>query len=277
MTGRHRSRPADEIVEEVRLLVKKGVKEFLLIAQDLTYYGIDTCKRPVLGELVRRISDVPGVEWIRLHYAYPSVNFPFDILDIIRERSNVCNYLDLALQHISDPVLKKMRRNITSAQTYDLLARIRDISPGIHLRTTLMVGHPGETARDFEELLGFVEKARFERMGAFMYSNEEGTYSFNNYKDDIDEKTKQSRLDALMSLQEGISASINREKTGKILKVIIDREEDSHYAGRTEYDSPEVDNEVFVSKDSRLVTGDFYKVCVKKTDTFDLYGEAIIS
>jgi ribosomal protein S12 methylthiotransferase len=277
MTGRHKSRPAEEIEEEVRRLVGRGVKEFQVIAQDLTAYGSDLYERLAIAQLIERIADIQGVEWIRLHYAYPSLQFPFDLLRVIRERDNVCNYLDIAFQHISDPMLKRMRRNITRDHTYALLERLRTEVPGIHLRTTLMTGHPGETEDDFGELAEFVKKARFERMGAFMYSHEEGAYSYKHYKDDIAPEVKQSRLDTLMNIQEGISASINASKTGKTLKVIIDREEEGFYAGRTEYDSPEVDNEVFVSKERKLRIGEFYTVRIHKTAPFDLYGEAMKS
>jgi ribosomal protein S12 methylthiotransferase len=276
MTGRYQSRPVEEIEQEVRSLTQQGICEFQVIAQDLTYYGLDRYKRLALPELIERLSDLPGVEWIRLHYAYPSL-FPFDLLRVIRERPNVCNYLDIALQHISDPLLQRMRRNITREETLRLLARIREEAPGIHLRTTLMVGHPGETDEDFEELVDFVRKIRFERMGAFAYSHEEGTYSHAHYPDDVAPETKQERLDRLMRIQQDISAEINAEKEGKTLKVIIDREEDAYYIGRTEFDSPEVDPEVLVSKEERLVTGHFYRVEITKSDAFDLYGRAMKS
>jgi ribosomal protein S12 methylthiotransferase len=276
MTGRYQSRSIEDIAHEVRLLTQQGVKEFQVIAQDLTYYGLDRYKRLALSELIARISDMPGVEWIRLHYAYPSL-FPFDLLPVMRERPNVCKYIDIALQHISDTMLKQMRRNITRDETHYLLERIREEVPGIHLRTTLMVGHPGETENDFGELVDFMKKIRFERMGAFAYSHEEGTYAYTHYQDDIPAEVKQERLDTLMRIQERISTEINEEKEGKTLKVIIDREEDEFYIGRTEFDSPEVDNEVLISKEKKLVPGHFYAVRIDKTAPFDLYGSAIKS
>lgn len=225
ITGAYQSRPMDEIVDEVRGLVAQGVKEFQMIAQDLTFYGLDRYKRMALPELVERVSDIPGVEWIRLHYGYPS-HFPYDLLPVMRERDNVCKYMDIALQHISDPMLKMMRRNITKAETYELLERMRREVPGIHLRTTLMVGHPGETEQDFEELIRFVKDIRFERMGAFAYSHEEGTYAYQHYKDEIPQEVKQDRLDYLMRVQEGISADVNASKVGQTFRVIVDREEE---------------------------------------------------
>ncbi len=274
-TGRYRSLPMEQIEEEVRLLAERGVKEYQVIAQDLTYYGKDLYGRYALPELVERISDLKGVEWIRLHYGYPS-GFPYELLRVMRERDNVCKYLDIALQHISNPMLRKMRRNITKEETYALIERIREEVPGIHLRTTLMVGHPGETEQDFEELVEFVRKARFERMGAFAYSHEEGTYSYKSYTDDIPADVKQERLEYLMRVQEGISSEINEGKVGKTFKVIVDREDEDFYAGRTEYDSPEVDPEVLVSKEQPLHIGDFYDVKIEGTEAFDLYGKALI-
>lgn len=271
ITGRYQSRPMEELEAEVRLLVERGVKEFQLIAQDLTYYGFDRYKRLALPELVERIADIPGVEWIRLHYGYPA-RFPFDLLRVMRERPNVCKYMDIALQHISDPMLRKMRRNITRDETYDLLEQMRREVPGIHLRTTLMVGHPGETEKDFEELADFVKKARFERMGAFAYSHEAGTYSYTHYADEIPEEVKQARLDQLMRIQESISAELNASKIGQTFKVIVDREEEDFYVGRTEFDSPEVDPEMLISKADQLVPGNFYRVKVEETQAFDLYG-----
>lgn len=237
ITGAYQSRPMDEIVDEVRGLVAQGVKEFQMIAQDLTFYGLDRYKRMALPELVERVSDIPGMEWIRLHYGYPS-HFPYDLLPVMRERDNVCKYMDIALQHISDPMLRMMRRNITKAETYELLERMRREVPGIHLRTTLMVGHPGETEHDFEELIRFVKDIRFERMGAFAYSHEEGTYAYQHYKDEIPQEVKQDRLDYLMRVQEGISADVNASKVGQTFRVIVDREEEDFYVGRTQYDSP---------------------------------------
>lgn len=271
MTGHHQSRLMEEIEEEVRSLVKSGVKEFQVIAQDLTYYGLDRYKSMKLPELVERISKIDGVEWIRLHYAYPA-KFPLDLLRVIRERDNVCKYLDIALQHVSDNMLSKMRRNITKEQTLGLIDKIRSEVPGIHLRTTLMVGHPGETEQDFEELLEFTRKARFERMGAFPYSNEDGTYAYEHYEDNVTDEIKQQRMDLLMAEQEDIARQVSHSKVGQTLKVIIDREDDDYYIGRTEFDSPEVDPEVLIAKDKVLSIGDFYKVRIVSADIFDLYG-----
>ena len=268
ITGAYQSRPMDEIVDEVRGLVAQGVKEFQMIAQDLTFYGLDRYKRMALPELVERVSDIPGMEWIRLHYGYPS-HFPYDLLPVMRERDNVCKYMDIALQHISDPMLRMMRRNITKAETYELLERMRREVPGIHLRTTLMVGHPGETEQDFEELI------RFERMGAFAYSHEEGTYAYQHYKDEIPQEVKQDRLDYLMRVQEGISADVNASKVGQTFRVIVDREEEDFYVGRTQYDSPEVDPEILISKDTPLSPGSFYQVKVIDAQAFDLYGKVL--
>ena len=272
--GAYQSRPMDEIVDEVRGLVAQGVKEFQMIAQDLTFYGLDRYKRMALPELVERVSDIPGVEWIRLHYGYPS-HFPYDLLPVMRERDNVCKYMDIALQHISDPMLRMMRRNITKAETYELLERMRREVPGIHLRTTLMVGHPGETEQDFEELIRFVKDIRFERMGAFAYSHEEGTYAYQHYKDEIPQEVKQDRLDYLMRVQEGISADVNASKVGQTFRVIVDREEEDFYVGRTQYDSPEVDPEILISKDTPLSPGSFYQVKVIDAQAFDLYGKVL--
>lgn len=274
ITGAYQSRPMEEIVDEVRGLVAQGVKEFQMIAQDLTFYGLDRYKRMALPELVERVSDIPGVEWIRLHYGYPS-HFPYDLLPVMRERDNVCKYMDIALQHISDPMLKMMRRNITKAETNELLERMRREVPGIHLRTTLMVGHPGETEHDFEELIRFVKDIRFERMGAFAYSHEEGTYAYQHYKDEIPQEVKQDRLDYLMRVQEGISADVNASKVGQTFRVIVDREEEDFYVGRTQYDSPEVDPEILISKDTPLSPGSFYQVKVIDAQAFDLYGKVL--
>lgn len=274
ITGAYQSRPMDEIVDEVRGLVAQGVKEFQMIAQDLTFYGLDRYKRMALPELVERVSDIPGMEWIRLHYGYPS-HFPYDLLPVMRERDNVCKYMDIALQHISDPMLRMMRRNITKAETYELLERMRREVPGIHLRTTLMVGHPGETEQDFEELIRFVKDIRFERMGAFAYSHEEGTYAYQHYKDEIPQEVKQDRLDYLMRVQEGISADVNVSKVGQTFRVIVDREEEDFYVGRTQYDSPEVDPEILISKDTPLSPGSFYQVKVIDAQAFDLYGKVL--
>lgn len=274
ITGAYQSRPMDEIVDEARGLVAQGVKEFQMIAQDLTFYGLDRYKRMALPELVERVSDIPGVEWIRLHYGYPS-HFPYELLPVMRERDNVCKYMDIALQHISDPMLRMMRRNITKAETYELLERMRREVPGIHLRTTLMVGHPGETEQDFEELIRFVKDIRFERMGAFAYSHEEGTYAYQHYKDEIPQEVKQERLDYLMRVQEGISADVNASKVGQTFRVVVDREEEDFYVGRTQYDSPEVDPEILISKETPLSPGSFYQVKVIDAQAFDLYGKVL--
>ena len=271
MTGKYKSRPLEEIEEEVRRLVSQGVREFQLIAQDLTYYGLDRYKQMRLPELVERVADIKGADWIRLHYAYPA-HFPIELLRVIRERENVCNYLDIALQHISDNMLGRMRRNITKQQTIDLIARFREEVPGIHLRTTMMVGHPGETEQDFEELLEFVRETRFERLGAFPYSHEEDTYCDNNYTDDVPPGLKQERMNVLMDVQESIAVTINESKVGKTLKVIIDREDPDYYVGRTEFDSPEVDAEVLIEKQSPLRTGEFYEVKITSAMPFDLIG-----
>lgn len=273
ITGKYQSRLMEEIVEEARLLTRKGVKEIQLIAQDLTYYGLDVYRKAVLPELVERLSDIPGIEWIRLHYGYPS-QFPHDLLRVMRERENVCKYLDIALQHISDPILKRMRRRITKQETYELIDRIREEVPGIHLRTTFMVGYPGETDEDFAELMQFAKDTRFERMGAFAYSHEVGTYSYKNHRDDVEEEVKQQRLDTLMRLQQKISTEVQNEKVGKVFKVVLDREED-FYIGRTEYDSPEVDPEVLVSKEQNLQLGKFYAVRIESSEAFELYGKIV--
>ena len=273
ITGRHRSRPIEDIEKEVKLLVDKGVKEFQFIAQDLTYYGIDRYKKSKLAELVERLSDIQGVGWIRLHYAYPA-HFPYDVLRVMRERENVCKYLDIALQHSSDHMLGVMRRNFTSAQTYELIEKIRSEVPGIHLRSTMLVGHPEETEQDFEELKEFVRWARFERLGAFAYSHEEGTYAHKNYTDNIPDETKQQRLGELMDIQQRIAAEINAAKTGSILKVIIDRKEGDYFIGRTEFDSPEVDPEVMIPADTKGVkVGEFYQATIVDATDFELFGE----
>ena len=273
ITGRHVSRPMEEILDEVRSLVAEGVKEFQVIAQELTYYGVDLYQRQMLPELIERMAAIPGVEWIRLHYAYPA-HFPTDLFRVMREHDNVCKYMDIALQHISDPVLEKMRRHVTKEETYALIEQFRREVPGIHLRTTLMVGHPGETEQAFEELKDFVRKARFDRMGAFAYSEEEGTYSAEAYEDDIPQEVKQQRLDELMEIQQGISAELSHAKIGQTLKIIIDRKEGEYFVGRTEFDSPEVDPEVLVKDEGQaLVIGEVYKATVVDADDFDLYAE----
>lgn len=275
ITGKHVSRLMDEILDEVRQLVADGVKEFQIIAQELTYYGVDLDGKHHITELISRMADIPGVKWIRLHYAYPN-QFPLDLLDVMREKPNVCKYLDIALQHISDNMLNRMHRHVSKQETIDLLKTIRERVPGIHIRTTLMVGFPGETQEDFHELLEFVRTQRFERMGAFAYSEEEGTYSANNYEDDVPAEVKQRRLDELMILQQEISAEVEAEKVGKILKVIIDRKEGDYYIGRTEFCSPEVDPEVLIKAgEKRLRVGCFYKVKITQSEEFDLYGEVV--
>jgi len=271
ITGKYHSRSIESIESEVKSLVKQGVKEFQLIAQDLTYYGKDIYQKCNLAELVERISDLAGVEWIRLHYAYPT-DFPLEVLKVMRERPNVCKYLDIALQHSSDSILKKMRRNITQAETIELLQTIREEVPGIHLRTTMMVGHPGESDKDFKDLINFVTKMRFERLGAFMYSEEEGTYSAIHYRDEVEAEIKQRRMDELMKIQEEITAHINESKIKATLKVMVDREESGFYIGRTEYDSPEVDAEVLITKNKKLQTGEFYSVQITGTQSVDLLG-----
>ena len=275
ITGKHTSRPMEEIIDEVKLLVSQGVKELQIIAQELTYYGVDLYKSQKLPELIERIAQVPGVEWIRLHYAYPT-HFPEDLFRVMRENDNVCKYMDIALQHISDNMLTRMRRNVSKSETYDLIEKFRCEVPGIHLRTTLMVGFPGETEEDFEQLKEFVQKARFDRMGAFAYSEEEGTYAAETYEDSIPQEVKQARLDELMAIQQGISAELSQAKIGQEMKVIIDRKEGEYYIGRTQFDSPEVDPEVLIKADGkRLFSGRFYKVRITNADDFDLYGELI--
>ena len=269
ITGRHKSRPEEEILDEVRMLVDRGVKEFNIIAQDLSSYGLDLYGKHAIARLVDSIADINGVEWIRLHYAYPS-DFPEDLLDVMARRDNVCKYLDIALQHISDNILSKMRRHITADETLKLLERIRNAVPGIHIRTTLMVGFPGETDEDFNELLDFVKEQKFERMGAFAYCEEEDTYAALNYADSISSEEKQRRLDLLMTLQEEIADEHQQSKVGKTFKVIIDREEDAYYVGRTEFDSPEVDPEVLVEKSFKLKIGNFYNVKVTEALPFEL-------
>ena len=269
ITGRFQSYPMEQILDEVRALVAAGVKEFQIIAQDLSYYGEDLYGENRLAQLIDRMAQIEGGEWIRLHYAYPA-GFPYDLLPVMARLDNVCKYLDIALQHISDNMLDKMLRHVTKQETYDLLARIRQEVPGIHLRTTLMVGHPGETEADFEELLQFVRDARFERMGAFAYCEEEGTYAARHYTDDITDEVKQQRLDSLMALQEEIAAEINATKLHTIQRVLIDREEADYYVGRTQYDSPEVDNEVLIEKSCQLEPGTFCDVEIVEAMPFDL-------
>ena len=271
ITGKHQSRPKDEILQEVRYLVSQGVKEFQVIAQELTYYGVDLDGKQHIADLIEQMANIEGVEWIRLHYAYPA-HFPWDLLKVMRENQNVCNYLDIALQHISDSMLSRMQRHFTKAETYELIRKMREEVPGIHLRTTLMVGFPGETDEDFQELLDFTRWARFERMGAFAYSEEDGTYSAKHYKDDVPQEVKQQRLDRLMRLQQHISAEIEAAKIGQILKVIIDRTEGEWFVGRSEFCSPEVDPEVLIPISEQLTIGQFYDVKVTDAEEFDLYA-----
>lgn len=274
ITGRYHSRPIEEVVEEVKDLVKRGVKEFNVIAQDLTYYGKDICQKPSIAALVEAIAKEPGVEWIRLHYAYPN-DFPMDLLDVMDRCPNVCRYLDIALQHISDKVLANMQRHITGAQTKALLAKIRERVPGIHIRTTLMVGFPGEGDKEFAELLDFVREQRFERMGAFAYCEEEDTYAAKHFADDIPEEVKQKRLEQIMSMQEEISLEHNEKKVGQTIKVIIDREDEDYYVGRSQFDSPEVDPEILINKSKKMETGRFYDVKITEAYPFELMGEAV--
>ena len=272
ITGRHVSRQKDTILNEVRQLAAQGVKEFQIIAQELTYYGVDIDGKRHIAELIDEMATIKCVKWIRLHYAYPN-QFPMELLDVINKHDNVCKYLDIALQHISDHMLTAMHRHVTKKETIELIEEIRKRVPGIHLRTTLMVGFPGETEEDFKELTDFVKWARFERMGAFAYSEEEGTFSAEHLQDDIDDQTKQIRLSKLMALQQGISAEIEAEKAGKLLKVVIDRKEGDYYVGRTEFCSPDVDPEVLIkASDRKLRSGCFYNVRITSSEEFDLYG-----
>lgn len=275
ITGRHTSRPMQEILDEVREKVSEGVREFNIIAQELTYYGKDTEGRRTIAELISRMADIKGVKWIRLHYAYPA-QFPMELLDVMREKKNVCKYLDIALQHVSTSVLERMRRHTTKEETMDIVKRLREAVPGITLRTTLMVGFPGETDEEFQELVDFVKWARFERMGAFAYSEEEGTYSAEHYQDDVPAEVKQQRLDKLMRVQQRISQELMQERVGKTVEVIIDRKEGEWYVGRTEDASPEIDPEVLIpAADRRLRRGCFYKVRITDAEEFDLYGNVI--
>mgnify|MGYP000443635143 CR=1 FL=1 len=275
ITGPHRSRPMQDILDEVRSLVAEGTKEFQVIAQELTYYGVDLDGKRHIAELISNMADIPGVKWIRLHYAYPA-HFPWEMLQVMRDKPNVCNYLDIALQHVSDNMLERMQRHVTKKETYELVRRLREEVPGIHIRTTLMVGFPGETEEDFEELMEFTRWARFERMGAFTYSEEEGTYSAEHYKDDISEDVKNDRLDRLMTLQQEISAEIEAEKVGKVMKVVIDRKEGGYYVGRTEFCSPEVDPEVLIpASEKKLRVGSFYDTKITSSEEFDIYGTTL--
>lgn len=272
ITGRYKSRPIEEILEEVRMLVGKGVKEFNVIAQDLSSYGLDIYKRLALPELIDRMSEIDGVKWIRLHYAYPS-EFPYEILDVMARHSNVCNYLDIALQHINNDVLKNMRRHITKEETLALIRTIREKVPGIHIRTTLMVGFPGETDEAFNELKEFVREAKFERMGAFAYCEEDDTYAAKNFSDSIPQEVKESRLEEIMTIQEDVALESNQSKIGKTMTVVIDREEPDYFVGRTEFDSPEVDPEVLIDKDDRLTVGNFYDVEITDALPFELMAK----
>lgn len=276
ITGRHRSRPMEDILQEVRSLVEQGVKEFQVIAQELTYYGVDLYHERRIAQLVEAIAEVPGVEWVRLHYAYPT-DFPMELLRVMREHNNICRYLDIALQHCADNVLSAMHRHVNSQQTYELIEKLRAEVPGIHIRTTLMVGHPGETEEDFKQLIDFVKWARFERMGAFAYSEEEGTYSALHYQDDIPQEVKDARLSKLMRVQQAISADVQESKVGQTMRVIIDRQEGDYFVGRTEFDSPEVDPEVLIHADEDLAlpTGSFQWVRIDSADDFDLYGHCV--
>ena len=269
ITGRYKSRPIEEILEEVRMLVEKGVKEFNVIAQDLSSYGLDIYKRLALPELIDRMAEIDGAKWIRLHYAYPS-EFPYEILDVMARHSNVCNYLDIALQHINNDVLKNMRRHITKEETLSLIRTIREKVPGIHIRTTLMVGFPGETEEAFNELKEFVREAKFERMGAFAYCEEDDTYAAKNFSDSIPQEVKESRLEEIMTIQEDVALESNQSKIGKTMTVVIDREEPDYFVGRTEFDSPEVDPEVLIDKDNRLTVGNFYDVEITDALPFEL-------
>ena len=274
MRGKHVSKSFEQIETEVKHLVKQGTKEFLLIAQDSTFYGLDLYGDRKLPELLRRISDIEGVEWVRLHYAYPS-QFPLEALDVMRERSNICNYIDIPLQHASDDMLKIMRRGITAKRTQELVDTIREKVPGIAIRTTLIAGHPGETEKDFNDLVRFVEFNKFDRLGIFTYSHEEGTYA-GTLKDDVSQDLKEERASLIMDLQQGISNEINQTKVGKNMKVLIDRKENGFFVGRTEYDSPEVDNEVLIdAKSNYAKVGDFAIVNITSAEDFDLYGNIV--
>lgn len=271
MRGKHISRPMEELVLEAKNLAKNGTKELLLIAQDSTYYGLDIYKKRNLAELLQRLSDVEGIDWIRLHYAFPA-GFPEDALKVMAERSNICKYIDIPLQHGSTEMLKIMRRGITREKTEELLQRIRETVPDIAIRTTLIAGHPGETEKHFEEMMGFVERSRFDRLGVFTYSHEENTHS-HSMNDDVPDEVKQERMEAIMDLQQGISLELNKEKIGKTFKVLVDRKEGSDFVGRTESDSPEVDNEVIIHTSEYLRIGDFVNVRIEEASEFDLVGK----
>ncbi len=273
MRGKYKSKPIDDLILETRKLVDKGVKEILLIAQDLSFYGYDIYKKYELAKLLEKLSDIKGIEWIRLHYLFPS-DFPLDILPVIRERENICKYIDISFQHISDNMLKLMKRNFSKKQTLELISTIREQVSGIHIRTTLLTGHPGETKNDFNELIEFVKKSKFERLGVFKYSHEEDTYSYKNYEDEISDNIKQKRADKIMEIQKEISAEHNNSKINSIVKVIIDRVEGDYYIARTEFDSPEIDNEVLIKKQNiDLKIGEYYNVKIISADEFDLYAD----
>jgi ribosomal protein S12 methylthiotransferase len=274
MRGKHVSKPMDQVIEEARNLVRRGTKEILLIAQDSTYYGLDLYKKRKLAELLDRLADVEGLKWIRLHYAFPT-GFPEDILDVMARRDNLCNYLDIPLQHGSTLMLKRMRRGTTREKTEALLDTIRQKVPDIAIRTTLIAGHPGETEAEFQEMLDFVQRSRFERLGVFTYSHEEKTHA-HTMKDDVPEDVKQARAEAIMAIQEGISEEINQQKVGKTFPVLVDRKEGDYFIGRTEHDSPEVDNEVLISSPNTYIPiGDFVSVKITEASAFDLYGQPI--
>lgn len=274
MTGKHRSKSLEDLEKEAKYLAKRGVKELLLIAQDLSYYGIDLYGKGMLADLIQRIAAIDGIEWIRLHYLYPT-KFPMDILPLFQSVSKLCKYIDIPLQHSSNNVLKRMLRQVTTEETEALLEKIREAVPGIAIRTTMLVGHPGETEEDYEQLKGFVRKHRFDRLGAFTYSHEEGTYGYKTYEDEVPEDVKQERANELMRIQERISGELNAAKVGKTLRVIIDREDAEFYVGRTEFDSPEVDGEVFITKDAALQKGQFCLVEITGAEEFDLYGKIV--
>ena len=274
MTGRHKSRTMEDLVKEARYLAKKGVKEILIIAQDLSYYGIDLYGKNRLADLITAVSEVDGIEWIRLHYLYPS-KFPFEILPVMRENPKVCRYLDMPLQHIADPVLKRMLRHVTRTETEELIRRVKTEVPGVALRTTMLVGYPGETEEDFNELKRFVEETRFDRLGVFPYSHEEGTYAYQKYEDDVPEEVKQARAEEIMAIQQQISLELNEDKIGLKFQVIVDRKEDGNFVGRTRFDSPEVDGEVIFTSPHDHKPGDFVQVKILNAEDFDLIGEAV--
>lgn len=274
MTGKYKSRELDEILEECRLLAREGVKEILVMAQDLTYYGTDLYGKNRLAELIDKIADIEGIKWIKLHYAYPA-GFPMELLSVMKKRENVCKYLDIALQHCSDPMLKKMRRGIDKEQTIRLIRKIRREVPGIYLRTTLMTGHPGEKEEDFKELCDFVREMKFERLGVFPYSHEEDTYCDKYYQDDVPEKIKKRRAEKIMRIQQKVAEALNLNLLGKVVQVLIDREEEGYFVGRTEHDSPEVDPEVIVKSDYPLRVGEFYQVKICGTYEYDLEGKVV--